>query len=47
MRLSPPWEMRLDSPALCPEQLRFPNQTRVPSGPRTVKADSLYEIEQV
>ena len=28
MRLSPPGEMRPDSPALCPEQLRFPNQTR-------------------
>ena len=28
MRLSPPCEMRPDSPALCPEQLRFPNQTR-------------------
>ena len=28
MRLSPPWETRPDSPALCPEQLRFPNQTR-------------------
>ena len=27
MRLSPPCEMRPDSPALCPEQLRFPNQT--------------------
>ena len=27
-RLSPPCEMRPDSPALCPEQLRFPNQTR-------------------
>ena len=28
MRLSPPCEMRPDSPALCPEQLCFPNQTR-------------------
>ena len=28
MRLCPPCEMRPDSPALCPEQLRFPNQTR-------------------
>ena len=28
MRLSIPSEMRPDSPALCPEQLRFPNQTR-------------------
>ena len=28
MRLSPRREMRPDSPALCPEQLRFPNQTR-------------------
>ena len=28
MRLSPPCEMRPDSPALCPEQFRFPNQTR-------------------
>ena len=27
-RLSPTCEMRPDSPALCPEQLRFPNQTR-------------------
>ena len=27
MRLSPSLEMRSDSPALCPEQLRFPNQT--------------------
>ena len=26
--LFPPGEMRPDSPALCPEQLRFPNQTR-------------------
>ena len=28
MRLSPLFEMRPDSPALCPEQLNFPNQTR-------------------
>ena len=28
MRLPPRREMRPDSPALCPEQLRFPNQTR-------------------
>ena len=28
MRRSTPCEMRPDSPALCPEQLRFPNQTR-------------------
>ena len=28
MRLSPLCEMRPDSPALYPEQLRFPNQTR-------------------
>ena len=28
MRCSPPCEMRPDSPALCPDQLRFPNQTR-------------------
>ena len=28
MRLSPPCEMRPDSPTLCPEQLRFPYQTR-------------------
>ena len=28
MRLSPPCEMRPDSPALCAEQMRFPNQTR-------------------
>ena len=27
MRLFPPGEMRPDSTALCPEQLRFPNQT--------------------
>ena len=27
MSLSPRREMRPDSPALCPEQLRFPNQT--------------------
>ena len=31
MRLSPLCEMWPDSPALCPEQLRFPNQTRNPS----------------
>ena len=28
MRLSPLWDLRPDSPAFCPEQLRFPNQTR-------------------
>ena len=28
MKLSPPCEMRPDSPALCPEQLRFRYQTR-------------------
>ena len=32
MRLPPRHEMRPDSPALCPEQLRFPNQTRKEHG---------------
>ena len=42
MRLSSPCEMRTDSNALCPEQLRFPNQTRKEPRFAMYRAPTLY-----